>query len=146
MLSVMADSATPWTVARQAPLSLGFPRQEYWNGLPFPLPGIFPIQGLNSHLLHLQADSLPLSHLGNPNQAMLMARMPWLHQLAENILEYDGNVRISWTTSVFRVFIKYFITLPPGYFLRMYYQKAHSELMLENYRRLRNVVPHFMTL
>ena len=30
---------TPWTVARQAPLSLGFPRQEYWDGLPFPSPG-----------------------------------------------------------------------------------------------------------
>ena len=30
---------TPWTVARQAPLSMGFPRQEYWSGLPFPPPG-----------------------------------------------------------------------------------------------------------
>ena len=29
---------TPWTVARQAPLSMGFPRQEYWSGLPFPSP------------------------------------------------------------------------------------------------------------
>ena len=31
--------ATPWTEARQAPLSMGFSRQEYWSGLPFPLPG-----------------------------------------------------------------------------------------------------------
>ena len=31
--------ATPWTVARQAPLSMGFPKQEYWSGLPFPSPG-----------------------------------------------------------------------------------------------------------
>ena len=31
--------ATPWTVARQAPLSMGFSRQEYWSGLPFPAPG-----------------------------------------------------------------------------------------------------------
>ena len=47
-----------------------FSRQEYWSGLPFPIPGIFPIQGLNLHflcLLHWQADSLPLSHLGSPN-------------------------------------------------------------------------------
>ena len=37
---VMSDSfATPWTVALQAPLSMGFPRREYWNGLPFPSPG-----------------------------------------------------------------------------------------------------------
>ena len=38
--------ATPWTVARQAPLSMGFPRQEYWNGLPFPLPGDLPDPGI----------------------------------------------------------------------------------------------------
>ena len=37
--------ATPWTVACQAPLSLGFPRQEYWSRLPFPSPGDFPTQG-----------------------------------------------------------------------------------------------------
>ena len=36
--SVVSDSATPQTVARQAPLSVGFPRQEYWSGLPFPSP------------------------------------------------------------------------------------------------------------
>ena len=36
---VLSDSATPWTVARQAPLSMGFSRQEYWSGLPFPSPG-----------------------------------------------------------------------------------------------------------
>ena len=35
-------SVTPWTVAHQAPLSMGFPRQEYWSGLPFPSLGIFP--------------------------------------------------------------------------------------------------------
>ena len=34
--------ATPWTIARQAPLSMGFSRQEYWSGLPFPLPGDLP--------------------------------------------------------------------------------------------------------
>ena len=33
---------TPWTIACQAPLSMGFPRQEYWNGLPFPSPGDLP--------------------------------------------------------------------------------------------------------
>ena len=38
-LSVVSSSATPWTEARQASLSMGFPRQEYWSGLPFPFPG-----------------------------------------------------------------------------------------------------------
>ena len=35
----MSDSTTPWTVARQPPLSMGLSRQEYWTGLPFPSPG-----------------------------------------------------------------------------------------------------------
>ena len=48
----MSDSATLWTIARQAPLSVGFSRQEYWSGLSFPLQGIFPTQGLNPGLLH----------------------------------------------------------------------------------------------
>ena len=38
--------ATPWTVACQAPLSMGFPRQEYWNGLPFPSPEDLPDPGI----------------------------------------------------------------------------------------------------
>ena len=38
--SVVSDSATPWTIASQAPLSMGFSRQEYWSGLPFPSPVI----------------------------------------------------------------------------------------------------------
>ena len=38
--------ATPWTVALQAPLSMGFPRQEYWSGLPFPSPGDLPDPGI----------------------------------------------------------------------------------------------------
>ena len=40
-----------WTVARQAPLSMGFSRQEDWSGLPFPPPGDHPNPGLNLHLL-----------------------------------------------------------------------------------------------
>ena len=51
---------TPWTVVHQAPLSMGFSRQEHWSGLPFPLPGIFITQGWNPHLLHWQVDTLPL--------------------------------------------------------------------------------------
>ena len=38
--------ATPWTVVHQAPLSMGFPRQEYWSGLPFPSPGDHPYPGI----------------------------------------------------------------------------------------------------
>ena len=52
-------------IARQAPLSKEFSRQEYWSELPFPSPAYFPTQGLNPRLLHPKADSLPLSHLGS---------------------------------------------------------------------------------
>ena len=52
-LSYVQLFATPWTIACQAPLSLGFFRQEYWNRLPFPSPGNLPDQGLNPHLLGL---------------------------------------------------------------------------------------------
>ena len=46
VLSHVRLSATPWTVAHQARLSMGFPRQEYWRGLPFPSPGHLPNPGI----------------------------------------------------------------------------------------------------
>ena len=49
---------TPSTVARQAPLSMGFSRQEYWSGLPFPTPGDLPNPGIEPGSPVLQADSL----------------------------------------------------------------------------------------
>ena len=48
----MSDSCNPWTVAHQGLLSMGFSRQEYWSGLPFPFPGILLSQGSNPGLLH----------------------------------------------------------------------------------------------
>ena len=51
--SVMFDSAIPWTVALQAPLSMEFSKHEYWNELPFLSPGDLPAQGSNLHSLHL---------------------------------------------------------------------------------------------
>ena len=93
LLSCVRLFATPWTVAYQAPPSMGFSRQEYWSGLPFPSPGDLPDPGIEPRFptLHsciregngnplqcsclenprdgeawLAADSLPLNHLGNP--------------------------------------------------------------------------------
>ena len=55
----MSDSfVIPWTVARQAPLSMGFPRQEYWSGLPCTPPGGFPNPGIKPESPALQVDSL----------------------------------------------------------------------------------------
>ena len=65
----MSDSfATPWTVACQAPLSLGFPRQEYWGGLPFPSPEDLPDPGIEPKSPTLQADSLPTELQGKPTK------------------------------------------------------------------------------
>ena len=55
---------TPWTVACQTPLSMGSSRQEYWSGLPFPPPWDLPDPGIEPESPALQADSLPLRHLG----------------------------------------------------------------------------------
>ena len=51
LLSCVQLFVTPSTLAHQAPLSMGFPRQEYWMGRHFLLQGIFPTQGLNPSLL-----------------------------------------------------------------------------------------------
>ena len=58
--------ATPWTVARQAPLSVEFSRQDYWSGLPFSSPGDLPDPGIESGSSALQADSLPSELQGSP--------------------------------------------------------------------------------
>ena len=60
--------ATPWTVACQAPLSMGFSRQEYWSGLPFPSPGNPPYPGIKPRSPALQADSLPTELQGKPQR------------------------------------------------------------------------------
>ena len=55
----MSDSYDPMDVACQASLSMGFSRQEYWSGLPFPSPGHIPDPGIVPGFPALQADSLP---------------------------------------------------------------------------------------
>ena len=65
LLSHVRLFATPWTVAYQAPPSVGFSRQEYWSGLPFPSPGDLPNPGIEPGSPALQADALPSEPPGN---------------------------------------------------------------------------------
>ena len=58
-------STEDWTKNMRYTTSMGFSRQEYWNGLPFPFPGYLLDQGLNMGLQHWQGDSLSLSHQGS---------------------------------------------------------------------------------
>ena len=66
--SVVPDSAISWTVARQAPLSMGFPRHEYWSGLPFPPPGDLPDPGIEPESPASPEKATPLQYfcLENP--------------------------------------------------------------------------------
>ena len=57
--------ATPWTVAYQASLSMGFSRQEYWSGLPFPSPGDLPSPGIEPGSPASEADALTSGPPGN---------------------------------------------------------------------------------
>ena len=65
--SAVSDSLViPWTVAGQAPLAMGFPRQEYWSGLPLPSPGALAHPEMEPRSPALQADSLPSEPPGKP--------------------------------------------------------------------------------
>ena len=69
-LSCVQLFVTSWTVACQAPLSMGFSRQEHWSGLPFPSPGDLPKPGLKSTSLAWPVGSLPPHHLGSPHTTL----------------------------------------------------------------------------
>ena len=87
-------SATPWTSrTHQAPLSMGFSRQEYWSGLPFPFAGDLPdpeIKPTSLSLLHCHAGYLPLSHQGSSLVVLLFRkngvtqRLSQTHQNLQN--------------------------------------------------------------
>ena len=66
------SAATPWTVAHQSPLFVGFPRKEYQSKLPLPSPGDLPNPGIEPASPTMQADSLPLSHQGSSFVSSLM--------------------------------------------------------------------------
>ena len=76
--------ATPWTVAHQVPLSMGFPRQEYWSGLPFPFPGYPSDPGIESALgfyigkriLYHRATREGISYVSENNQLRLSSWGP----------------------------------------------------------------------
>ena len=83
--SVTSDSATLCAIARQAPLSMGFFRQEYWSGLPFPPPGDLPDPGVETTSPALQVDSLPAEpsgKLGHGQEGKRKASSSFYHSSA----------------------------------------------------------------
>ena len=75
--------ATPWTVAYQAPPSMGFSRQEYWSGLPFPSPGDLPDPGIEPGSAALQADALHSEPPGKPAE--------WKNPFSKGYIQ-DGSI------------------------------------------------------
>ena len=82
--------ATPWTVAYQTPPSMGFSRQEYWSGLPFPSPGDHPGPGIEPGSPALEADTLTSEPPG----------CKWLLFLAQQVVPYP----VSFTQRAFPLF------------------------------------------
>ena len=75
LLSSAQFFATPQTITRQAPLSMGFPRQEYWSGLPFSPPEDLPDAGIGPASPALLVDSLPLSPQGRLTRTLTVAKV-----------------------------------------------------------------------
>ena len=113
--------ATPWTVTYQAPPSMGFSRQEYWSGLPFPSPGIFHSQGSNPGLPHRRQMLLPSEPPGKPGESMdkeawqaivhrVTESQTWLKQLCTHACVcfwHQSNMGLwEWVPSYF---LKYFV-------------------------------------
>ena len=93
VLSRVRLFATLWTVAHQAPLSMGFPKQEYWSGLPFPSPGDLPNLKIKLTSLEspaLAGESLPLNRLGCPFLDIVVA---------VQLLSYVRLLATTWTAA-----------------------------------------------
>ena len=94
-LSRVRFFVTLWTVAHQAPPSMGFSRQEYWSGLPFPSPGDLPDLGMEPESPALQENS-SLSHQGSPSsfyktEKTIQGRKVWLFNEWLNSLTYTDT-------------------------------------------------------
>ena len=85
LLSCVRLFATPWRVAYQALQSMGFSRQEYWSGLPFPSPGALPNPGIKPGSPALQTDALPSEPLGKPFNSLVL---PFLECHKNGIIKY----------------------------------------------------------
>ena len=110
-LSHVRLSATPWTVAYQAPPAMGFSRQEYWSGVPFPSPGDLPDPGIKPGSPALQADALPSEPPGKPpkgrSRALLITKIHTcrdLHNRNEiHMLGFQKQIANGYLQQIFHI-------------------------------------------
>ena len=115
--SVVSNSMWPHGVALQAPLSMGFSRQEFWGGLPFPSPGDLPNPRIEPKSPTLQADCLPSEPRGKPGHYHSAAcspprsrtRLPTLFMQVRNLLG-ECFVTSTWLSHLSFLFIVSLIT------------------------------------
>ena len=81
LLSRSQFFVTPWVITCQAPLSMGFSRQEHWSGFPFPSPGDLPNPRIKPGSPTLQADSLPAEPLGKHKECQTISKMNSTNQI-----------------------------------------------------------------
>ena len=87
---------TPWTVDHQAPLSMGFPRQEYWSGLPFPSPEDLSNPGIDSKSPALQADYLTTEPPGKSLPLLKCHQPPFRIGIYSQVNKLTLSNRCSW--------------------------------------------------
>ena len=93
LLSHVQLFATPWTVAHQAPLLMGFPKQEYWSGLPFLFPGNLPDLGIEPLSPALAGEFFTTEPWGSPVISMNISKYKTTIQAQTlyNITQFQGT-------------------------------------------------------
>ena len=107
LLSHVRLFATPWTVAYQAPPSMGFSRQEYLSGLPFPSPGDLPDPGIKPRSPAFQADTLTSEPPGKRCSTKLL-RAPWTVRRSNQSILKEISPRCSLEGLMLRLKLQYF--------------------------------------
>ena len=87
---------SPMDCAHEAPLRMGFPRQEYWSGLPFPNPGDLPDAGIEPGSPALQAFSLPSEPPGKPGRCVLLTSFRWWFYGLVHFMVKKVTLQLNW--------------------------------------------------
>ena len=104
-LSCVRLFATPWTVAYQASPSMGFSRQEYWSGLPFPSPGDLPDPGIEPRSPALEADALTSEPPGKPPHDLIASQRLYLQMSSHWGLGFNITILGEHKHSVYSILI-----------------------------------------